>query len=64
MYFMCRRIETNDFSRDNEKEVSDWLVKLFREKLGSPQSSTLIDIMNLEKDVWSCYIRLCPFSIG
>ena len=30
---MCRRIETKSFPHENEKEVSDWLVSLFREKV-------------------------------
>lgn len=30
---LARRIEIKDFSRENEKKASDWLVNLFREKV-------------------------------
>ena len=39
-----RRIETKDFSHKNEKEASDWLVNLFREKVKNGQSCMFLEV--------------------
>ena len=42
---ICRRIEIKDFSHENEKETSDWLVNLFREKVKIMYASFIPEVV-------------------